>query len=548
MRFRRFAALLVACLFAAIPLAAQQKPDLVVVISIDQFRYDYMTRFAPWFAADGFNRALKSGANFRHAMYPYATTYTGPGHAAIGTGYTPSRSGIIANTWFDRIAAAAEYCVADDRAKGGYSPVNLASDSLGDRLQERSAGSKVIGIALKDRAAILMAGRKATAAYWFDAQLPGFTSSSYYRSNKAVLDDFNKHAADYLKAHSEWTLSVPEAELARVTHDPAKLRKYKTQSESLGVEFPHRIRSFAALTNTPFGNELPIDFAEKIIEAEQLGTEDNAPDLVYLGLSSPDYLGHLFGPDSLEAADDVIRTDAQLAAFFKWLDGKFGDRYTVAITADHGVQSIPEVARDMGRDAGRVDMRNPNATVRTIGELPAQRKALEKAVAKTLGLKISDSTSTFDEFILYFEEPALYLNWTRIRDLGLDGERVKRVVRDAAKQLPGVRAAFTNSQLLTIDKQAEGVEAAMRLSFRADRSGDVLLALKPGYIWSYSDTGTTHGQAVEDDQHVPLLLFGRGVSAGASDDEVAPTWLAKSLGSLLGVDAGGIDTGVLSCF
>lgn len=549
MRGMRRLFVVVLALAAALPLAAQQRPDLVVVISIDQFRYDYLTRFAPYFSEDGFNRALKNGANFRHALYPYSTTYTGPGHAALGTGYTPSRSGIVANTWFDRIAAAPEYCVADERARGGFSPLNLASDSLGDRVGERYAASKVIGIALKDRAAILMAGRKATAAYWFDAQIPGFTSSSYYHWKNDVVDAFNKTAPDYLKAHPEWTQSdvIPAADLARLTHDPASLRKYKTQKEGLGVEFPHRIRSMEALTYTPFGNELVLDFAQRVIEAENLGSEDKAPDVLYVGLSSTDYLGHSFGPDSLEMADDVVRTDRQLAKFFAWLDGKFGARYTVAVSADHGVQSIPEVARDLGRDAGRVDMRNPNATVRTIGELGAERRALEKAAAAKLGLKVTDKTSTLDALINYFEEPAIYLNWTHIPELKLDPERVKRAVRDAAKELKGVRAAFTNSDLLAVNKQAEGVERAMRLSFRADRSGDVLIALKPGYIWNYGDTGTTHGQAVEDDQHVPLLLFGRSITGGTWDDAVAPTDLARTLGALLGVEAGGMDTQLLPC-
>lgn len=537
------------CLAFALPLAAQERPDIVVVISIDQFRYDYLTRFEPYFSDGGFRRALKGGANFRHALYPYSTTYTGPGHAAIGTGYTPSRSGIVANTWFDRIVAAPEYCVADERARGGFSPLNLASDSLGDRVGERYPGSKIIGIALKDRAAILMAGRKATAAYWFDPQAPGFTSSAYYGWNKSVASDFNKTLPAYLQAHPEWTQSelIPGDALARITHDPPALRKYKTQREGLGVEFPHRVRSMDALTYTPFGNDLVLDFARRVIEAESLGTEDHAPDVLYLGLSSQDYLGHAFGPDSLEVADAVVRTDRQLAAFFSWLDARFGKRYSVAITADHGVQSIPEVARDMGRAAGRVDMHNPNATVRAFGELSAQRKALEKAAAQKLGLKVTDRTSTMDALIVYFEEPAVYLNWWSIGERKLDGERVKRAVRDAALELKGVRAAFTNSELLAINKQAEGVERAMRLSFRADRSGDVLIALKPGYIWNSGDTGTTHGQAVDDDQHVPLLLFGDGVTAGTWDDDVAPTFLARSIGALLGVEAGSAETQVLPC-
>src|SRR5438270_2399506 len=177
---------LILILLIALPLAAQKAPDLIVVVSVDQFRYEYLTRFEPYLSDGGFNRAIKHGANFTRALYPYAVTYTGPGHAAIGTGYVPARSGIVANTWLDRTTSTPVYCVDDMRAVRGFLPLTLDSDSLGDRLQEKSAGSKVIGVALKDRAAILMAGRKATAAYWFDTKMPGFTSSSYYHANRTM--------------------------------------------------------------------------------------------------------------------------------------------------------------------------------------------------------------------------------------------------------------------------------------------------------------------------------------------------------------------------
>src|SRR6059036_1547873 len=152
--------LIVLLLLLAAVSAAADRPDLVVVVSIDQFRYDYLTRFAPYFAPDGFRRFTEHGANFTHAMYSFSTTFTGPSHAAIGTGRVPAESGIIANTWYDRLKRAPEYCVNDERAIGGFSPVNLQSDSLGDRLQERFTGARVFGVAIKDRAAILMAGRK----------------------------------------------------------------------------------------------------------------------------------------------------------------------------------------------------------------------------------------------------------------------------------------------------------------------------------------------------------------------------------------------------
>ena len=529
--------------------SAADRPDLVVVISVDQFRYDYLERFAPYFASDGFRRFLDHGANFTHAMYTYSTTYTGPGHAAIGSGRLPAETGIIANTWFDRLKRGPEYCVADDRAAGGFSPVNMQSDSLGDRLQERYAGARVFGVAIKDRAAILMAGRKATAAYWFDPTSAGFVSSSYYRSNATLIAEYNKTLPDYLRQHPRWEQStfIPAADLPNLTHDPESLRKYKTQREGLGVAFPHPIRSMDALTYTPFGNGLVIGFVERLIETEHLGTGP-APDLLFVGLSSPDYLGHNFGPDSLEVADSVVRTDRDIEDFMVWLDQHVKDKYTTVITADHGVQSIPEVARDMGRTAGRIGMRNPGANIRTFGELAEiapDRVALEKRVAILLGRKISNDSELQEGLILYFEEPAIYLNWYRIAELKLDGERVKRAYRDAARKMKGVSDAFTNSELLTMDLPKSDTEAAVRRSFRADRSGDVLIALSPGFIWDYSGTGTTHGQPVPDDQHVPVMFWGRGIVPGQFDDAIAPTDIAKTIAALYGVDAGGTQSQVL---
>jgi len=529
--------------------APPRRPDLVVVISIDQFPYYYLPRFEAWFADDGFNRFIKHGANFTEARYPYSTTYTGPGHAAIGSGNLPSRSGIISNTWFERLNGAPEYCAADSRAVPPFSPANLDSDSLGDRLQEKVPGAKVISVSLKDRAAILMGGRKATAAYWLDPVAGGFTSSSYYRGvNKTVLAELNKTLAATVQAHPTWEQSdfIPAADLKRVTHDPVSLRKYKTSRGGMGVQFPHPVKSLDTLTYTPFGNGLVIGLAEQLAEAEGIGTADGSPDLLFLSLSSPDYLGHSYGPDSLEAADSVVRTDRDIAGFLHFLDQRFGDRYTVALTSDHGVQSIPEVARDMGRKGGRIKVANPGANVRTLGELVPDRAKLEKRIAAALGQKVTDATPIEQEFLLFFEEPAFYLNWVHIGELKLDGERVKRAVRSALKTLPGVSDAFTNSELLAVSRDASELETLVRHSFRADRSGDVIFTLTPGYIFDYTGTGTTHGQPVEADRHVPVMLWGRGIKPGTyTTTTAAPTDLAKTLGMLLGVEAGGPESHVL---
>jgi predicted AlkP superfamily pyrophosphatase or phosphodiesterase len=523
---RRFLLLLLLFVFASTTFAAE-RPDLVVVISIDQFPYYYIPRFAPYFAEDGFNRFLKHGASFSEARYPYGITETGPGHAAIGTGNPPSRTGIVSNDWYDRFAHATVYCVADPRVTPPFSPVNLGVDALGDRVQEKYPGAKVIGVALKDRAAILMAGRKGTEAYWFDPKVPGFTTSTYYTAaNRTMAGAYNASVPEYVKAHTVWeqTTFIPAADLQRLTHDTAALRKYKTNPYGLGLEFPHPINSVNALTTSPYGNGLVISMAERIIETEK-------PLLLYVGLSSTDYIGHAYGPDSFEAADNVVRTDRDVAAFIEYLDKHYGDRYTVALTSDHGVQSIPEVAKTLGRDAGRFGMGDAKSPERVQIE---QRAAAALDVAPT-------------RLIHTFAEPGLYLDWDLVRALKLDPERVKAAIRDAIRNMTGVAGAWTNSELNVPNPNASGVELAMRNAFRADRSGDVLVALKAGWIWNYGATGTTHGQPVEDDMHVPVMFFGRGISPGSYSTGAAPTDIAKTLGAVLGVDAGGSQSVVLPC-
>ena len=550
---RRSLSLLLVLFVAVAAFGADTHPDLIVVVSIDQFPYYYIPRFASYFADDGFNRFLKHGASFSEARYPYAITETGPGHAAIGTGNPPSRSGIVSNNWFDRFTHVTVYCAADPRATPPFSPVNLASDTLGDRVQEKYPGARVIGVAIKDRAAILMSGRKGTAAYWFDPKVPGFTSSTYYSAaNHTMISSYNASVPEYVQSHKVWeqTTFIPAADLAKLTHDTEAMWQYKSNPLELGVHFPHPIKDVSALTNTPFGNGLVISMAERVLETEHIGARDGVPDLLYVGLSSPDYVGHAYGPDSLEAADDAVRTDRDLAGFLAFLDAHFGDRYTVALTSDHGVQSIPEIAKILGRDAGRFALGDPKKDEKTFGDLAKtspERVQLEKSVAAALKFDVSDQTPIYDRLIRTFQEPAIYLYWERVRALKLDGERVKVAMRDAVRKMKGVAGAWTNSELMIPNANATGVELAIRNAFRADRSGDVLIALKPGWIWNYGTTGTTHGQPVEDDMHVPVMLYGRGITPGSYTTPAAPTDLAKTLGTLLGVDAGGPDSIVLPC-
>src|SRR3954452_112175 len=417
-------------------------PKLVVVVSIDQFPSYYLTRLDNVLGDDGFKRLEREGTWFENAAYPYATTFTGPGHASIGTGHTPSESGIVGNNWYDRTTHARMYCAADPhvdpilptstdakvRDANRMSPLNLDAAGLGDRLQEHDALSKVYSVSLKDRAAILMGGRKAWGAFWFDSKA-GFTTTTYYRHRlDSLLHDANAALAARLKAHPSWTLD-PRTRNAQVT-DPESLRDAKTNRYGLGTSFDHPIGSMEALTYTPFGNELVLDFARQLIKREQLGA-DAHPDLLFVSLSSNDYLGHLFGPDSWEAADGVVRTDRQLAAFLRELRARFGDGVTLALTADHGVQSIPAIAKlkNPAAAAGHVDFNNAKSPGRI---------EVEKVAAQKLGAAAPLNA------ISWFEEPAFSLDFSKIPG---DTETAKRAYRDAALTIDGVSGAFTNSEL-----------------------------------------------------------------------------------------------------
>ena len=586
--------LLFLSLFFALAATAAERPSLVVVISVDQLRYDLVDRFAPWFTEGGFKRFAKSGATFPNARYRYGSTFTGPGHASIGTGRPPAESGIVGNTWFERdapvdpkqwdwyfddttpyrpegvketpfvaegdwwwkLGGSPRYCVYDDRVKptkgktSGMSPASLSEDSLGDRIKESDLNSRVIAVALKDRAAILMGGRRADAAYWFDYRTPAFISSTYYRFDPAVFS-FNNAVTGYIPATKQWTPSpfIPAADLQRVTFDPPAA--WPLKNTRYGGTFPHPVKDIRGMTYSPLGHELLLDFAQHVIATEHLGARSGSTDVLFVGVSSTDYLGHYYGPDSMEVADSVVRLDRALEHFLGALDRRFGNRVVVALTADHGVQSNPEIVklRDPQADVGRVDLRNADPKAKKISELPPLRIEIERELAKRLGIRFDADASLNDALVYFFEEPTLYLNWKRIAALKLDGERVKRTLRDvtAAMKTNGFSGAWTNSEILAAGADATPLVKLVRASYRGDRSGDVILTLRPGWIWTWGSNSTTHGQPVENDLRVPLMLYGPGITPGVYDDDASPLDLAKSIGALLGVDAGGHGSHVLPC-
>ncbi|HYH06209.1 MAG TPA: alkaline phosphatase family protein [Thermoanaerobaculia bacterium] len=583
--------LLLVALLVAFPLFAEP-PDLVVVISVDQLRFDYVDRFAPWFTERGFKRFTREGATFPNARYRYSTTFTGPGHASIGTGLLPAESGILGNSWFERDApvdlarwdwyfddiapyrpkhitltpftaegdwwwkdgGSPMYCTYDARVSVtagktiGMSPANLAGDGLADRIKEKYPEGRVIALALKDRASILMGGRRADAAYWFDYRVPGFISSTYYRFNPEAFS-FNALIPGYLPASARWTPSpyIPPEEMQRATFDPPEA--WPLKNNTYGGTFPHPVPHVRAMTYTPFAHRMLLDFAQHVIATEQLGTRKG--DALFVGISSTDYLGHYYGPDSMEVADSMVRLDRMLGDFLDAIERRFGKRVVVALTSDHGVQPNPEIVklRDPHADAGRLDVRTPDAKARFISDLPPARVEIERALAKKLALRFDERAPLQHALVYFFEEPGLWLNWKRIDALGLDGERVRIALRDVLRAMKhhGIDDVWTSTEMLTPNPHASRVEELMRASFRSDRSGDVLIALRPGWMWHWGSNSTTHGQPVENDMRVPLMLWGSGIEPGVYDVESSPLDLARTLGALMDVDAGGRTSRVLPC-
>lgn len=537
-------------------------------------RADYLDRFRPYFGKDGFNRFLERGAVFPEARHRHAITFTGPGHASIGTGLDPRHHGIIANRWFDLASRRPVYCVEDGRTRWvgapadtpkipvlPASPLFLDQDSVGDRLKEKFPLARVVGVALKDRAAVLMAGRKADAALWFEERFARFVTSTYYPARPSLLTYDSRLPAFFENPeHRRWTLSgrIPAADLDRVTYDPPSLADAKSPPEGYGATFPHTLADTRQIISSPWGDVLLLDYARFVIEDLGLGTKSDRPDLLFLGLSSTDYYGHWFGPDSKEIADGIVRLDATLQSFFGWLDEKVGrDRILLFLTSDHGVQPLPEVTRAREKEktgaidyygSGRVDFSNSRA-----GEFPVLRDvggdrfALETFLAKKFSYGLDPNAPNVQEgAVLFFEEPSFYLNRPALARRGLDVEQVKAAVRDWVRTRPGVLQAFTNTEIQDgLPATAENALAIER-AFRADRSGDVFVVLKPGWMWSYGrEAGTTHGQPNDDDTRVPLVAWGAGVKTGSWGPKVSPISIAKTIGLVFGFDVGEPDAEAL---
>ena len=521
------------------------RPALVVVVSVDQWRYEYFERFRGNLSDGGLaSRTHATGAWFDNCFHQHAFTFTGPGHSVLMTGSYPTRSGIIDNNWYDRKLKKKVYCVSDDKAQligttspdKPVSPRRLLVDTVGDQLKMASGfRSKVFGVSIKDRAAILMAGRLADGAFWMSKDGKWITSSHYRKVLPGYLRNLNEQRVPFRFAGKTWDLAL-DAE--RYSHG-SEQSEFEKPVEGMTKDFPHVMPAaddpnyVSHVACCPFGNEATLDAAREIVINEKLGS-DEYPDVLAINLSSTDYVGHAFGPYSLEVEDMTYRTDQHLGDFTKFLDKQVGSRgWMLFLTADHGVAPIPERAASWGLRAKR----NPFGSEDDRGNYEDERQRLEGALRKSLGIGAT-SVPLVDAVV----SNQVFLNTDHPELQGEAAELARRITRNHMVNNPFVAHAATREQLLQ-DCSGNEMLHMLQRSFHARRSGDVLFVLKP-YAFS-SSSAATHGSPWHYDRHVPLMIVGNSVrlaSSSINSAQVSPAQIAPTIARVLQIETPGACT------
>jgi predicted AlkP superfamily pyrophosphatase or phosphodiesterase len=528
--------------------ATAARPRLVLLIAVDQFRHDYLERFGDLYGKNGFKRLMSDGAVWEQAHYDHTPTYTAPGHGTMMTGAFPAQSGIVGNEWIERETGKRITSVSDTTVKalGGNanepaaSPRRLMTSTVGDELRlATNDRSKVIGISIKDRSAILPAGRHANAAYWFSSGSGNMISSTYYFPQlPAWVSAFNnKRPADKFFG-ARWDRLLPESEyLKRAGADSPPWENIGNVAGETNA-FPHTLKGgaaapgpqfYAALDYTPFSNDLLVQFAEEALVNEKLGQDDDT-DVLTLSFSANDYVGHRYGPYSQEAMDISLRVDRQIGTFLDFVDSKIGLRNTIVIfTADHGVAPIPEHAAALGLDGARLRSEDILNSVRS-------------AITARYNPKGTTPDPTADYIYTYDSggrpQPAfingnIYFNYAALQRDGVNLDEVTRVARDAALKVRGISRAFTRAQLMQgAVSITDPIERRVVHGFHPSRSGDVVIIAEP-YKYLGDAIPATHGTPYSYDTHVPLIIVAPGLIAGRYYEQASPADIAPTISALL---------------
>jgi predicted AlkP superfamily pyrophosphatase or phosphodiesterase len=498
-----------------------QRPKLVVGIVIDQMRWDYLYRYYDRYdTKGGFKRMLNQGFTCENTLIPYTPTVTACGHSSIYSGAVPAVSGITGNFWWDKVQMRSVYCTEDrsvntvgsPSALGKMSPKNMLVTTICDELRlATNFKSKVIGLSLKDRGGILPAGHNANAAYWYDNTTGSWITSTYYMNQLPKwVSDFNDKKLVDKYFQTGWNLLYPANTYIESTDDE---KSY--EAKPFGAKFPYDLnkfigKDFSKIAATPMGNSFTTEFAKATITGEQLGADD-ITDFLAVSYSSPDYIGHTFGPNSVEAEDGFLRLDKELGSLLDFLDSKIGkNQYTVFLTADHGVAQVPEYMKENKLPAGRLFM-----------------NTLMTQLNKSLFEKYN-----INNIIVSDDNYQIHLNHPSLDSAKADKSEITKWIVDKLFLDSAIARVFPVEDLNKVPLPAT-IRNMLNNGYYPPRNGDIQLMLKPGYIEALSGTGTTHGLWNPYDTHIPLLWYGWGIKPGKSYREVYMTDIAPTIASLL---------------
>lgn len=510
------------CLSLLFQSSGQQRPKLVVGIVVDQMKAEYLDRFYDDYSQNGFKRLIHNGYTFYNMNYNYVPTYTAPGHASIYTGTTPATHGIIANDWYVRETGKNKYCTDDESVKtlvtgtekeGMMSPKNLFSTTVTDELRmATNFRGKVIGLSIKDRGAILPAGHFANWAFWF-SKSGNFISSTFYGDTMPEwVTKFNteKRYMNYIQ--QGWNLLKPISDYNESLPDnnsyEGKIDKSKAPVFPYNLNNLYKESGADVLRTTPFGNDLLADIALQAIESESLG-KDNDTDFLTVSFSSTDYIGHTFGPRSMEIQDTYLRLDLTIAKMLEYLDNNIGkENYLLFLTADHAAAENPIYLKD----------RKYNVT-----NVPSKEtyRSMEQFSVATYGINLVSNYSNYN----------VYLNKELIQSKGLDFNTVKFAFKSHILGLPSIKRVYTDTEILASSGGDYYLDFIFK-GFDPKQNGDIVLVHKTGYM-EYNETGTTHGTPNSYDTNVPLLFYGWQVDKGESYKKEHITSIAPTLSKML---------------
>ncbi|MCC5939651.1 MAG: alkaline phosphatase family protein [Lunatimonas sp.] len=499
------------------------RPKLVVGIVVDQMRQEYFYKYYDRYVDGGFKRLMNEGFMMKNGHYNYIPTYTGPGHASVYTGATPASHGIIANDWYVRKLGRTVYCAEDSTvtAVGGsekagkISPRNMLTTTITDELRfATNKRSKVVGIALKDRGAALPAGHLGDA-YWYDGSTGEFMNSSYYGDAlPSWVTEFNNRKLPQKYLNQTWETLYPIASYKQSVDDDNEF-----ESPPIGKEapvFPYVLPELmenngglGMISGTPFGNTLTLDLAYAALEGESLGRRGET-DFLAVSFSSTDYVGHAFGPSSIELEDTYLRLDQELAAFFAHLDKEIGvGEYLVFLSADHGVADVVRFMESEKVPAGSLNTRFVMTQLRGY----------------------TNEKYGEGEWIENFSNEQLFLNHRLIKDKEIDLIAMQQDIAEFLLRFDGIKETYTGDDMKRIE-YTTGRKNLLQMGYNHKASGDVLLILDAAWLTN-STRGTTHGTGYTYDTHVPIVFYGWGITPGFSTRYATVTDIAPTLAMLL---------------